>query len=61
MPIVPLPGRGAIILTLIADNLKARSSSRFLILDILIPILGIISYKVNVGPIEKLIFSIVIL
>ena len=43
MPIVPLPGIGAIILIPRADNDKAISSSKFLILDILIPASGTIS------------------
>ena len=43
MPIVPLPGIGAIILIPSADKLNAMSSSRFLIFDILTPASGTIS------------------
>lgn len=50
IPIVPLPGIGAIILIPSAARLKAISSSRFLIFDILTPSAGVISYKVMVGP-----------
>jgi hypothetical protein len=55
IPIVPFPGIGAIILIPNADNDKAISSSKFLILDILTPASGTISYKVTVGPIVALI------
>ncbi|MBA7548336.1 hypothetical protein ES705_40788 [subsurface metagenome] len=58
IPIVPLPGIGAIILMPSADRLSAISSSRFLIFDILTPGAGTISYKVTVGPIVALILSI---
>ena len=61
IPIVPFPGIGAIILIPRADNDNAISSSRFLILEILIPASGIISYKVTVGPIVAFIWSIPIL
>ena len=50
IPTVPFPGIGAIILIPSAAKLKAISSSRFFILDILIPAFGTISYKVIVGP-----------
>src|SRR5690606_41531655 len=49
IPIVPLPGIGAIIRIPNADKDKAMSSSRFLILEILTPASGMISYKVTVG------------
>ena len=52
MPIVPFPGIGAIILIPRAERDNAISSSRFLILDILTPASGIISYKVTVGPVS---------
>jgi hypothetical protein len=61
IPIVPFPGIGAIILIPKADNDRAISSSRLLILDILIPASGTISYNVTVGPIVAFIFSIPIL
>ena len=61
IPIVPLPGIGAIILIPRADKLSAISSSRLFIFEILTPGAGIISYKVIVGPIVALIFSILIL
>ena len=51
IPIVPFPGIGAIILVPNAERDRAMSSSRFLILEILIPASGTISYKVTVGPI----------
>ena len=51
IPIVPFPGIGAIILIPNAESDKAISSSKFLILEILIPASGTISYKVTVGPI----------
>ena len=44
-----------------AAKLNAISSSKFLILEILTPGAGIISYKVTVGPIVALILSISIL
>ena len=50
MPMVPLPGIGAIIRMPRAARLKAISSSRRLILAILTPSAGIISYNVTVGP-----------
>ena len=43
MPMVPAPGMGAMMRMPKADKLKAMSSSRFLILDILIPGAGMIS------------------
>ena len=43
MPIVPAPGIGAIMRIPNAAKLKAMSSSRFLILEILIPGAGTIS------------------
>jgi len=43
MPIVPLPGIGAMIRMPKAERLKAISSSRFLIFDILTPGAGMIS------------------
>ena len=43
MPIVPFPGIGAIILIPKAARLKAISSSKFFILEILIPASGTIS------------------
>jgi hypothetical protein len=43
IPIVPFPGIGAIILIPCAAKLKAMSSDRFLILEILIPGAGTIS------------------
>ena len=61
IPIVPLPGIGAIILIPRADKDRAISSSRFLIFDILIPASGIISYKVTVGPTVALILEILML
>ena len=61
MPIVPLPGIGAIIRIPRADKLKAISSSRFLIFEIRIPASGTISYNVIVGPTVALIEAIPIL
>ena len=43
IPIVPFPGIGAIILIPKADNERAISSSKFLILEIRIPASGTIS------------------
>ncbi len=43
MPMVPLPGIGAIIRIPSAAKLSAISSSKFLIFEILIPASGIIS------------------
>ena len=43
IPIVPLPGIGAIILIPKAESESAISSSKFLILEILIPASGTIS------------------
>ena len=57
MPIVPLPGIGAMIRIPRADKLSAMSSSRFLILEMRTPGDGTISYSVTVGPIVALIFS----
>jgi S-DNA-T family DNA segregation ATPase FtsK/SpoIIIE len=59
--IAPIPGKGTIILIPNADNDKAISSSRLFILEIRTPALGIISYKVTVGPIVALICFIPIL
>jgi hypothetical protein len=56
IPIVPLPGIGAIILIPKAARLRAISSSRFLILEILTPATGTISYKVTVEPTLALIY-----
>ena len=50
IPIVPLPGMGAMIRIPKAARLSAMSSSRFLILDIFTPSAGVISYSVMVGP-----------
>jgi hypothetical protein len=44
-----------------AESESAISSSKFLILEILIPASGTISYKVTVGPMVALIFAIPIL
>jgi hypothetical protein len=56
IPIVPLPGIGAIIRIPSADRLRAISSSRFFIREIRTPGAGTISYKVTVGPTVALIF-----
>ena len=61
IPMVPLPGIGAIIRIPSAESDNAISSSKFLILDILIPASGTISYRVTVGPIVALILAIPIL
>ena len=61
IPIVPFPGIGAIILIPSALKLKAISSSRFFIFEILTPGAGTISYKVTVGPTVALIFAMSIL
>src|SRR5690606_11037558 len=61
IPTVPLPGMGAMILMPNAASESAMSSSRFLILEILIPASGTISYKVTVGPMVALIWAIPIL
>ena len=58
---VPLPGIGAIIRIPNAESESAISSSKFLILEILIPASGTISYKVTVGPTVALILEIPIL
>ena len=55
IPIVPFPGIGAIIRIPRAERDKAISSSKFLILEILTPASGTISYKVIVGPTVALI------
>ena len=60
IPMVPLPGIGAIIRIPNAERLKAMSSSRFLILEIRMPASGTISYKVTAGPIVALILAILI-
>ena len=61
IPIVPFPGIGAIILIPNADKESAISSSKFLILEILIPASGTISYNVIVGPTVAFISAIPIL
>ena len=61
IPIVPAPGIGAMIRMPKAERLSAMSSSRFLILEILTPGAGTISYKVTVGPMVALILVISIL
>jgi len=61
MPMVPFPGMGAMMRIPRAERLSAMSSSRFLILEIRIPLAGMISYNVTVGPMVALIFSISIL
>ena len=61
IPIVPLPGMGAMIRIPRADNDNAISSSKFLIFEILIPASGTISYNVIVGPTVALIWAIPIL
>ncbi len=58
IPIVPLPGIGAMIRIPSAERLNAISSSRFLIFEMRTPAAGIISYKVTVGPTVAFIFSI---
>ena len=50
IPIVPLPGMGAMIRIPNADKLSAMSSSRLRILEIRTPSAGVISYNVIVGP-----------
>ena len=50
IPMVPLPGIGAMIRIPNAAKLNAISSSKFLILLIRTPGAGTISYKVTVGP-----------
>src|SRR5690606_20850776 len=61
IPIVPLPGIGAIIRMPNAESERAISSSRFFILVILIPASGTISYSVTVWPTVALMFDITIL
>ena len=61
MPIVPLPGMGAMILIPRAESDNAISSSKFLIFEILTPASGMISYRVTVGPIVALMLEIEIL
>ena len=61
IPIVPLPGIGAMIRIPNAESDKAISSSKFFIFEILTPASGMISYKVTVGPIVALILAIPIL
>ena len=58
IPIVPLPGIGAMIRIPRAERLKAISSSRFLIFEIRTPSAGVISYSVIVGPTVALISRI---
>jgi len=58
IPMVPFPGMGAIIRIPSAARLRAISSSRFFIRDILTPAAGIISYRVTVGPTVADIFCI---
>ena len=60
MPIVPLPGIGAMIRMPSAARLCAISSSRFLIFEIRTPGACTISYSVTVGPTVALILSILI-
>ena len=60
IPIVPLPGIGAMIRIPRAERLSAISSSRFLILEIRTPGAGTISYRVTVGPIVAFTLSILI-
>ena len=55
MPMVPLPGIGAIIRTPRAESRRAMSSSRLRILVMRIPSAGVISYRVIVGPTVALI------
>ncbi|MPM68553.1 hypothetical protein SDC9_115486 [bioreactor metagenome] len=50
IPTVPFPGIGAMIRIPNAERLKAISSSKFLIREILTPACGTISYSVIVGP-----------
>ena len=61
IPIVPLPGIGAIILIPKALRLSAMSSSNDLILLMRTPASGTISYRVTVGPTVALILEISIL
>ena len=61
IPIVPLPGIGAIIRIPKAARLNAMSSSRFLIFEILTPATGTISYNVTVGPMVALILAMLML
>ena len=56
IPMFLLPGMGAMILIPRALRLKAISSSRFLIFEILTPGAGTISYSVTVGPTVAFIF-----
>src|SRR5690606_9550014 len=58
IPMVPLPGMGAMIRMPSAESDKAISSSKFLIFEIRIPASGTISYRVTVGPIVALILAI---
>ena len=55
IPIVPLPGIGAMIRIPSAERLKAISSSKFRILEMRTPSAGVISYSVMVGPTVALI------
>ena len=61
IPMVPLPGMGAMILIPNAARDSAISSSRFFILEIRIPASGTISYRVTVGPIVAFIWAMPIL
>jgi len=61
IPMVPLPGIGAMMRMPRAERLRAISSSRFLIFTIRIPGAGTISYSVTVGPMVALILVISIL
>src|SRR5690606_2231523 len=61
MPIVPLPGMGAMMRIPNAAKLRAMSSSRFFIFEMRTPGLGMISYSVTVGPMVALILDISIL
>ena len=50
IPMVPLPGIGAMMRIPNAERLRAMSSSRLRIFEIRTPSAGVISYKVMVGP-----------
>ena len=58
IPIVPLPGIGAMIRIPSAERLNAISSSKPRILEIRTPCSGVISYRVTVGPTVALIVLI---
>ena len=61
IPMVPFPGRGAIIRIPKAAKLRAISFSKPFIFEIRTPGAGTISYNVTVGPTVALIFEISIL